>query len=119
MRRCSGLSNFQLCCITVNKNTCAGDQSAVTPGSLRLGEQHIRLVRCALLFRSVMLVRYSTIDMTAIVVIIIIIITGFQCSLLNSVATGTRLFFPTLGRCTSTNHAELHGGRLHAVATGV
>ena len=91
----------------------------MTPGTLRLGEQHIRLVRCALLFRSVMLVRYSTIDMTAIVVIIIIIITGFQCSLLNSVATGTRLFFPTLGRCASANHAELHGGRLHAVATGV
>ena len=90
----------------------------MTPGSLRLGEQHIRLVRCALLFRSVMLVRYSTIDMTAIVVIIIII-TGFQCSLLNSVATGTRLFFPMLGRCTSANHTELHGGRLHAVATGV
>lgn len=28
---------LELCFITVNKNTCAGDKSAVTPGGLRLG----------------------------------------------------------------------------------
>lgn len=28
---------LELCAITVNKNTCAGDKSAMTPGGLRLG----------------------------------------------------------------------------------
>ena len=46
---------LEMCYITVNKNTCAGDKSAMTPGGLRLGEQCLVLVRCALLFRSVML----------------------------------------------------------------
>lgn len=36
---------LELCYITVNKNTCAGDKSAMTPGGLRLG-RYIGLVSC-------------------------------------------------------------------------
>lgn len=28
----------ELCAVTVNKNTCPGDKSAMTPGGLRLGQ---------------------------------------------------------------------------------
>ena len=28
----------ELCSITVNKNTCPGDKSAMNPGGLRIGE---------------------------------------------------------------------------------
>ena len=52
---------LELVSISTNKNTCPGDKHALTPGGIRLGECHIILHPCVVIWTHC---RHASIDVT-------------------------------------------------------